>query len=148
MARLKAADRNALPSDDFAGPDRSYPIPDKPHAANAKARSTQAVKAGRMSPAEKSKIDAKANNVLGETKMAEKSLAHHAKAAHSAHAKAAHHHNKAAEHHEKAMHHLEELRGHHTAHEHAAPKRKEHAAPKRKEHAAPKRGPGRPRKKA
>ena len=64
MAKLTAKSRNALPDSTFAGPDRSYPIPDKSHAANAKARATQAVKAGRMSPATKAKIDAKANKKL------------------------------------------------------------------------------------
>lgn len=39
-------------------------MPDKAHAANAKARATQAVNAGRMSPATKAKIDAKANRKL------------------------------------------------------------------------------------
>lgn len=66
MSKLTSKGRSALPTKEFAGPDRSYPVPDKSHAANAKARATQAVDAGRMSPAEKSKIDAKANRVLGE----------------------------------------------------------------------------------
>lgn len=66
MAKLTSKGRNALPTKDFAGPGRSYPVPDKAHAANAKARATQAVEAGRMSPSEKSKIDIKANRVLGE----------------------------------------------------------------------------------
>lgn len=65
MAKLSAKARKALPKGKFAGPDRSYPVNDKSHAANAKARATQAVKAGRMSSSEKSKIDAKANKVLG-----------------------------------------------------------------------------------
>jgi len=64
MAKLNAKARKALPKSKFAGPDRSYPVPDKSHAANAKARATQAVKAGRMSPAQAAKIDAKANAVL------------------------------------------------------------------------------------
>ena len=64
MAKLNARKRNALPAGEFAGPDRSYPVPDKSHAANAKARATQAVKAGRMSESAKEKIDAKANRVL------------------------------------------------------------------------------------
>jgi hypothetical protein len=38
MAKLDAAERNALPGKDFAGPDRSYPIPDRSHGANALAR--------------------------------------------------------------------------------------------------------------
>jgi hypothetical protein len=68
MAKLSSAARDKLPKGEFAGPDRSYPVPDKSHAANAKARPTQAVKAGRMSESEKSKIDAKANKVLGKSK--------------------------------------------------------------------------------
>ena len=35
MARLKVATRNALPSSDFAGPARSFPIPDPNHARAA-----------------------------------------------------------------------------------------------------------------
>lgn len=65
MAKLKAAARNALPNSKFAGPDRSYPVNDKAHAANAKARASQQVKAGNLSPSAKKKIDAKANKVLG-----------------------------------------------------------------------------------
>lgn len=68
MARITAKARKALPDAKFAGPRRSYPIPDKPHAANAKARASQAVRAGRMSPATKARIDAKANKVLGKGK--------------------------------------------------------------------------------
>ena len=64
MAKLTTKKRKSLPASEFAGPDRSYPIPDKSHAANAKARATQAVKAGRMSKAQKAKIDAKANRKL------------------------------------------------------------------------------------
>lgn len=64
MAELSSKSRNKLPASKFAGPDRSYPVPDKSHAANAKARATQAVNAGRMSASEKSRIDAKANRVL------------------------------------------------------------------------------------
>lgn len=67
MAKLTAKSRNALPGSKFAGPGRSYPINDRSHAANAKSRASQAVNAGRMSNAEKAKIDAKANRVLGES---------------------------------------------------------------------------------
>lgn len=35
MAKLKAKQRNALPSSDFAGPNRSFPIPDATHARQA-----------------------------------------------------------------------------------------------------------------
>lgn len=68
MAKLNAAKRNALPASEFAGPDRSYPVPDKSHARNAKARASQAVNEGRMRKAEESKIDAKADKVLGKSK--------------------------------------------------------------------------------
>jgi hypothetical protein len=65
MAELKAKTRNKLPKKDFAEPDkRAYPIEDKAHARNAKARASQAVKAGRMSKTEEAKIDKKADKVL------------------------------------------------------------------------------------
>lgn len=64
MSKLTAARRDALPASKFAGPDRSYPIPDASHAANAKARASQAVNEGRMSESQKERIDAKANKVL------------------------------------------------------------------------------------
>lgn len=66
MAKLSSAQRDKMPAKEFAGPDRSYPIPDASHAANAKARASQAVNAGRMSGSEKSKIDAKADKKLGD----------------------------------------------------------------------------------
>lgn len=59
MAKLTAAARKKLPSSKFAGPDRSYPIPDRAHAANAKARVAQF-----GSPALKKRVDAAANKVL------------------------------------------------------------------------------------
>ena len=65
MGILSSGMRKALPASEFAGPDRSYPVPDASHAANAKARATQAVNAGRMSSSTKATIDAKANRVLG-----------------------------------------------------------------------------------
>jgi hypothetical protein len=67
MAELDAQHRNKLPAKDFAEPEkRAYPIEDKAHARNAKARASQAVKAGRMSKAEETKIDRKADAVLRE----------------------------------------------------------------------------------
>ena len=44
---------------------RAYPMPDASHAANAKARASQAANAGRMSKGAEAKIDAKANKKLG-----------------------------------------------------------------------------------
>jgi hypothetical protein len=40
-------------------------MPDKSHAANAKARATQQVKAGNLSPSSAAQIRAKANRILG-----------------------------------------------------------------------------------
>lgn len=65
MGKLNAAKRNALPSSEFAGPDRSYPIPDRSHAINAKARATQMEAAGKLSPSTAAKIKARANSKLG-----------------------------------------------------------------------------------
>lgn len=64
MTKLTTKKRNNLPKSDFAGPDRSYPIDTKARAINAKARATQMVDAGKLSPSAKSRIDAKANKVL------------------------------------------------------------------------------------
>ncbi len=65
MAKLKAASRNALPKSEFGMPgSRKYPMPDNSHAANAKARATQMVNKGKLSPAAASRIRAKANAVL------------------------------------------------------------------------------------
>lgn len=64
MSKLSAKTRNKLPKGDFAGPDRSYPVNDKAHAANAKARATQMENKGKLSASSKARIDAKANRVL------------------------------------------------------------------------------------
>ncbi|MDR3407169.1 MAG: hypothetical protein P4L68_01570 [Methylovirgula sp.] len=64
MSKLTSKGRDELPAKDFAGPGRSYPIEDKAHARNAKARAAQAVKAGRMSKSEEARIDAKADKEL------------------------------------------------------------------------------------
>ncbi len=68
MSKLTTKARKALPKSDFAGPGRSYPVEDKSHARNAKARASQMEKAGKLSMSAKSKIDAKANKVLGKSK--------------------------------------------------------------------------------
>ncbi len=66
MSKLKVSSRNALADKAFGLPGkRKYPMPDRSHAANAKARASQMVKAGKLSSASKAKIDAKANRVLG-----------------------------------------------------------------------------------
>jgi hypothetical protein len=65
MAKLTTAARKALPKSVFAGPGRSYPVPDRSHAANAKARATQMVAKGKLSSGTAAKIRAKANAILG-----------------------------------------------------------------------------------
>lgn len=66
MADLTSKKRNALPASSFGMPgERKYPMPDKTHAANAKARATQMVAKGKLSPGTAAKIKAKANKVLG-----------------------------------------------------------------------------------
>ena len=72
MAELTTKARNKLPSSTFAGPGRSYPIPDRAHAANAKARASQQLAKGNLTPAQKATIDAKANRVLGSKEVADK----------------------------------------------------------------------------
>lgn len=60
MAKLTTKKRNALAPTTFGLPgERKFPMPDKSHAANAKARATQGVKKGTLSSSAKSKIDAK-----------------------------------------------------------------------------------------
>lgn len=65
MAVLRAASRNAMAARVFGLPkQRKYPMPDRSHAANAKARASQMVKAGKLSSSAKAQIDAKANRIL------------------------------------------------------------------------------------
>ena len=69
MATLTTKQRKKLPKSSFGLPgSRSYPMPDRAHAANAKARASQAVKAGRMSESTASRINAKANTILSRNK--------------------------------------------------------------------------------
>lgn len=66
MAKLKAKTRAKLPSSEFGLPgEKKYPMPDKSHAANAKARASQMAKKGKLSSSAKAEIDAKANRIIG-----------------------------------------------------------------------------------
>jgi hypothetical protein len=66
MAKLTTSARNSLPKSTFGIPGRkAYPMPDKAHAANAKARATQMVNKGKLSPTLRQTIVAKANRILG-----------------------------------------------------------------------------------
>lgn len=59
MAVLSAAERKRLPSSTFAGPDRSFPIPDKAHARAALSLLHNAP------PSARGKIRARAEAMLG-----------------------------------------------------------------------------------
>ena len=66
VGTLTAAKRKKIPKSQFGLPgSKKYPMPDKAHAGNAKARAQQQYKAGRMSKSTRDKIFAKANRVLG-----------------------------------------------------------------------------------
>jgi hypothetical protein len=65
MATLNEKKRDSLKSSTFGLPEeRKYPMPDKSHARNAKARASQQVKAGNLTKTEEKKIDRKADRVL------------------------------------------------------------------------------------
>ena len=73
MAKLTTKQRKKIPSDKFGLPkQRKYPMPDRSHAANAKARAQQQHDKGNLSESELKKIDRKANNILGEDKPKDK----------------------------------------------------------------------------
>ena len=60
MAKLKIAQRNRMPSSEFALPGkRAYPVEDKAHARNALARVSQ-----HGSPAEKMEVRAKVHSAF------------------------------------------------------------------------------------
>jgi hypothetical protein len=59
------ARKNAEPKSEFGLPEqRKYPMPDASHARNAKARASQMEHQGKLSAADKKKIDAKADRIL------------------------------------------------------------------------------------
>jgi hypothetical protein len=75
MAEMKTKKRENLPSKDFGLPEKArtkeqkkesgnYPMPDKPHARNAKARAAQQQKAGNLTKKDRERIDRKADKVL------------------------------------------------------------------------------------
>lgn len=67
MAKLTTSARKRIPASEFGIPGRkAYPMPDRSHAANAKARATQMVSKGKLSASSAAKIRAKANRILGE----------------------------------------------------------------------------------
>jgi hypothetical protein len=121
MAKLSTASRSKLSSKSFGMPkSRKYPMPDRSHAANAKARATQMVEKGKLSPSSAAKIKAKANKILGEKEMKHKSeKKHHVEKKH--HTKK-HETHKSEHHHAMKTHHEHMKKLEHEIHE----KHKEH----------------------
>jgi len=69
MSKMTAATRNKLPASKFGEPgERKYPVNNKPHARNAKARASEMEHKGRISKSTEEKIDRKADRVLGKGK--------------------------------------------------------------------------------
>ncbi len=65
MAELTEKKRDSLKSSQFGIPEeKKYPMPDKSHARNAKARASQQKKKGTITASEKVKIDRKADRIL------------------------------------------------------------------------------------
>lgn len=62
MARLTAKARNKLPSSTFAGPNRSFPLPDKAHA---RAALQDLPKTNKLTPAQKANVRSRAKGILG-----------------------------------------------------------------------------------
>lgn len=68
VGKLTAAKRNKLKSSTFGLPGRrAYPMPDRSHAANAKARAKQQLNTGNLSQGQYAQIVNKANRKLGGT---------------------------------------------------------------------------------
>ena len=65
MANLTEKKRDSLKESQFGLPDeRKYPMPDKAHARNAKARASQQQNKGNLSKSDEEKIDRKADKIL------------------------------------------------------------------------------------
>ena len=65
MATLKEKNKDHMKDSTFGLPEeRKYPMPDKSHAANAKARASQQLHAGNLSKTDKARIDRKADKIL------------------------------------------------------------------------------------
>jgi hypothetical protein len=66
MTKLTTKSRKSLPGGEFALPGRRYPIEDRRHAANAKARALQQFHAGKLTAAALAEVVAKADKVLAQ----------------------------------------------------------------------------------
>lgn len=69
MPKLTTEKRKKIPKKEFGLPgEKKYPMEDKSHARNAKARASEMERKGKLSASSKAKIDAKADKVLGKSK--------------------------------------------------------------------------------
>jgi len=69
MTKLTTNARKQVPKAEFGLPEqKKYPMPDREHAANAKARASQEEARGLLSATDKKRVDRKADAVLGRTK--------------------------------------------------------------------------------
>ena len=65
MAKLTASKKKAEPNKEFGLPEqRKYPMPDASHARNAKSRASQMEHQGKLSSADRKKVDARADRIL------------------------------------------------------------------------------------
>jgi hypothetical protein len=65
MATLTEKQRDKMADSKFGLPEEhKYPMPDKSHARNAKARASQQEEKGNLTKSEKAKIDRKADRIL------------------------------------------------------------------------------------
>jgi hypothetical protein len=66
MAKLTTQQRKHMPASEFGLPaTRQYPVDDRSHAANAKARAQEEYNKGNLSKAKRDEVFAAANKVLG-----------------------------------------------------------------------------------
>jgi hypothetical protein len=68
MTKLSSAARKGLPTRDFAGPARSFPVEDDSHAREAISGATRSERAGNISAGEEDSIKAKARAKLRDTR--------------------------------------------------------------------------------
>ncbi|MGY8606328.1 hypothetical protein ACTVH1_11615 [Gluconobacter cerinus] len=67
MSKLTKEERDSLPDGDFGLPEkRAYPVDTKARARNAKARATQELERGLLTPEERNEIDQAADRKLQE----------------------------------------------------------------------------------
>ena len=65
MAELSTRQRKSMSKTEYGLPDqKKYPMPDKSHARNAKARASQQEEKGNLTESQKEKIDRKADRIL------------------------------------------------------------------------------------